>query len=141
MKKLTTFKGIKKGQKFKVINKRGSHNYPVNKVLTFKHDGPDNFTMSDCAVEKSGGNTLQADQIVLLAQDLKSMKEQVTTLKLEFNNEISELESKIKFCEEQGLEEFDEDTFKVYSTLSILKTKKSDIEKAKIIASLIKGDS
>ncbi len=33
---------------------------------------------------------------------------------------------------------WDEDTYKVYKTLQVLKTKKSDIEKSKIISDLIK---
>lgn len=51
---------------------------------------------------------------------------------------IAETESKIKFMDELGVEEFDENEFKAYHTLLLIeKSDMTTIEKAKAIAKLI----
>ena len=51
---------------------------------------------------------------------------------------IAETESKIKFMDETGVEDFDENEFKAYHTLLIIdKSNMSIVEKAKAIAKLI----
>lgn len=53
---------------------------------------------------------------------------------------VESIQNKITFMKETGAEEFDEDEFKVYSTLLILDEKKaSKFDKAKAIAALIKS--
>ena len=53
---------------------------------------------------------------------------------------IAETESKIKFMDEVGVEEFDENEFKAYHTLLLIeKSDMTAIEKAKAIAKLISG--
>ena len=49
------------------------------------------------------------------------------------------LDDKKTFMTKNKLTEWDQDQFKVYQTLQLLKSKKSDIDKAKIIAELIKN--
>lgn len=59
---------------------------------------------------------------------------------VKFEKEISSLRDKQKFMDDNGLTEYDEDQFKVYKTLSVLEQKEtSQMEKAKIIADLIRG--
>ena len=71
----------------------------------------------------------------------------VTIEELEAEKEIAKasiavLQSKIDWLTETGNAEFDEDEFKVYSTLKLLeKTDLSITEKSKLIAGLIKGSS
>lgn len=90
-----------------------------------------------------GGNTIYWYELELvnpstveeLEKDLDRIKSDVAKLEAEY--ETTKL--KIAFIKENQLEEFNEDQFKVYQTLQVLKTKKSDIEKAKLIAQLIKS--
>ena len=136
-KKLTDYKGIKKGQKFRVIQNTNSHNYPLNKILTFSKDFKSSSTCSyNVAVEVSG-NDLKIQDIELLNYTLIDMKKQLMESKKEYENIKKELETKIKFCEDTKTEEFDENTYKVYQTLAVLKETSTDIEKAQAIAKLI----
>ena len=136
-KKLTDYKGIKKGQKFRVIQNTNNHNYPLNKILTFSKDFKSSSTRSyNVAVEVSG-NYLKIQDIELLNYTLIDMKKQLMESKKEYENIKKELETKIKFCEDTKTEEFDENTYKVYQTLAVLKETSTDIEKAQAIAKLI----
>jgi hypothetical protein len=70
---------------------------------------------------------------------LESIKEVESEIRTK-NSEISNLKSKLKFMEENGLEEFDEDQFKVFRTLELIDSKElSKMEMAKEIAKLISG--
>jgi len=55
-------------------------------------------------------------------------------------SEMEELQRKIDFLNETGNEQFDEEEYKVYSTLKLFQNDKlTDVEKSKLIAKLIKG--
>lgn len=136
--KVRSFKGLKKGQKFIVTKHSGGHNYPLNVVLTLKRDYNGATTSgSDIAEEVQYGNTIAISCIELVSLTIEEMEKQLQQLEKEYQKESKELTDKIKFCKDSGLESYDENTFKVYQTLSVLKGKKSDIEKAKVIAELI----
>jgi len=138
-KKLTSFAGIEKGMKFRVINTSNGHNYPVNTVLTFKRNGSGIDTMCDCAEEVPQGNALHIHQIEILTEvSLSNMKAKLKSLEENYKKEKAELSSKIKFCEENGLEIYDDDIFKISEALKVIESSKSGVEKAKMIAKLIK---
>ena len=131
-KKISTFAGIKTGQKFKVIANIGSHCYPMDTILTFKKPGVNTSTMTDIALEVFG-NSIRAAEIELVNYTIEEMiKEKQALLK-----EIDDVDSKIAFCLENGLKEFDDNVFKVMQTLKIINTFTTDIEKAKEIATLL----
>jgi hypothetical protein len=57
----------------------------------------------------------------------------------EAKNKVTEVEDKIKYLKNTGLDEYDELQFKSYQTLQLLKDgDKDDIEKSKILADLIR---
>jgi hypothetical protein len=133
-KTLTTFRDLKKGQKFIVVSNSNGHNYPLNKVLTLKMDGMGHTTqMSDCIMEQEGRNTLDIKDVRLPNNGLSDLHQEVVELqeKLDLTNE------KIKLCNDLGLTEYDENVIKVHKALAVIKTKKTDIEKAQDIANLI----
>lgn len=71
-----------------------------------------------------------------LEKDLLDIDKEIIAL----NTEKESIRSKIQFMEDNELEIYDEDTFKAFSTLSLLDNNKlSKIEKAKLISKLIKG--
>jgi len=66
-------------------------------------------------------------------------KESLTTIINESKLRISEAETKLQFMEDTGSDVYDENTFKAFNVLKLVDDKKlSNIEKAKLIAELIK---
>jgi len=133
MKKITTFKGIKVGQKFKVVANALGHNYPIGGIYTFKVPGLEQASMTNIAKEIPYGNTIPASCIELVSTSIEDMKEDISRLEAE----VKDLKEKIYFCESAGLKEYDDNIVKVLQTMAILKEATSDIEKAKQIAKLI----
>lgn len=69
-------------------------------------------------------------------------KEEITKQIDELQSEIDCLKSKLEWMNEVGVDEYDEDEFKVYETLKTLQDNDLDIkDKTKLIASLIKGNN
>lgn len=136
--KLKNFKGLNKGQKFIVIKHSKGHNYPLNVILTLKRDHKVSaVTAYDIAEEVEYGNTISINCIELISLTIEEMEKELQKLEKEYKEVSKELNNKIKFCKDSGLDFYDENTFKVYQILTILKGKKSDIEKAKVIAKLV----
>ena len=135
---MKSFKGVKKGQKFKVIGNSNNHNYPMGTILTIKRNIATTFQSFNDIAEEIHGNQIQIKDMELVSFNLKEMKESLDVLEKNYLKNKKELSYKIKFCEENDLDEYDENIFKVLKTLSTLKKNMSDIEKAKIIANLIK---
>lgn len=133
MKKITTFAGIKVGQKFKVIKNNMGHNYPIDTILTFKVPGTQSVIMTNIAEENPYGNSINASCIELVNYTVEDMqKEQKELLK-----QVEDLQERIDYCKSLGIKEYDENLVKVLKTMAILKGLDSDIEKAKQIATLI----
>lgn len=136
-KKIKSFAGLKKGQKFIVTSTQGGHNYPLNKVLTLKRDMVAGGSPNDIAVEVQYGNNISPTCIKLVNYTIDEMKKELKTLESNFKLAKTSIQSQITFCEENGLTEFDEDLFKVLEALKVLDSQSSNIEKAKVIALLI----
>ena len=69
-------------------------------------------------------------------------KEEITKQIEELQSEIECLKSKLDWMNEVGVDEYDDDEFKVYETLKTLQNDSLDIKsKTKLIASLIKGNN
>lgn len=139
VKTITTFLNIKKGQKFKVVKNTSSHNYPLNVTLTFKQDMTNVGSATNIAEELIYGNTIRATEIELItSQTLQELKDEKKTLTKEYNKRVKEIDEKVKICEDNDLEELDEDILKVYKVLKVVEEAGTRMEKAKVIADLIK---
>jgi len=69
-------------------------------------------------------------------------KEEITNQIEELQSEIDCLKSKLNWMNEVGVDEYDDDEFKVYETLKTLQNDSLDIKsKTKLIASLIKQNN
>lgn len=138
---LTTFEHVKKGERFKVLRAANGHNYPLNTSLTFCRNGKVGVhiqTFTDCAEEVKGNSLPIKAGIVLINESLHSLKKDYINLIRESEEKLAEMKRKIDFCETHNLEEYDPDLEKVYSALSVMKSRKTDIEKAKAIIHIIK---
>ncbi len=78
------------------------------------------------------------DELPLTVAELTSQIKELKSKKEELDLEISETKDKIAFMKENGIEEFDENEFKVMKTLETLEDPKTTkLQKAKIIAGML----
>lgn len=136
--------GVDKIKKF-LLNKTfiingnsNSHNYG-EKGTRLKITNVSHVTSTSISHATGGltGNNItysDLDHIISIDQQIKYFQDEMNII----SNDIKKLQDKQKIMKELKITEWDEDMYKVYQTLKILKTKKSDIEKSKIISDLIK---
>lgn len=131
------------GRKFIILDKEGGHNYPLDTVLTFKRNFTNTTQGTDMAAEVPGGNTVFMRSCYFLDLSIPNLKllikENLKRIE-EIENENKSLKEKIKFCEEEGLNEFSEIAFRVKETLNILKTRSSEKEILQDITKLISNE-
>lgn len=134
MKRLKTFTGLKVGDKIIIEANSNGHNYPMDIPLTLKITG--SGTAMSNLVEGGTYNTLNAkDCIIANTFSIKEMQRQRDVML----GELKILEDRIAFCEENGLEEYDDIYHKVSEILKALESKKlSKNEKIVKITKLVK---
>lgn len=126
---------IKIGKVYQVVSRKSWHCIPINAKVTINTRYSTSSTNGGSWYTKeypAGGYVFGTDLIEVLVN-----KEDIKKDIKEKQEEINDLKLKLKFIEENGLEEYDENVFKSFKVLQLLSTSKSDIEKAKIIAELI----
>lgn len=127
------------GKYFKVIRAQGG--FKVGEKFKCSHIGYGN----PIYVYKEGrGTYITPQNLELIPQTIEELEIDIKEKKellLKIDNEIIELEDKIKFMQENQIKEFDETQFKAYHTLSLLENNKlSKLEKSRLIAKLINND-
>lgn len=132
---LTSWKGIKKGTKFKVVSNSNSHNYPLNTVLTLSRDGLVSSEMGNAAVELSGNNLNIQDVVILTATTVADLQKELSAAKAV----VKEIQQKITFCGENELEEFDEETYRIFKLLEIAEGTGTRMQKAYALAQALQG--
>lgn len=135
----TSFKGIKKGQRFMVVANNGGHNYPMDTVLIFSKHGTDQKSMENIMVDSSKShNHIRIEEIKVLDDTVEEMKLEVIRIKGSNKEQVEDLEKRIKTCEELGMLVYDEDFIKLYKALQTLNADSSILEKTKLIINLMK---
>jgi hypothetical protein len=137
--KLTSFTGIKKGQKFRVIKNIGSHNYPLNVPLTFRVNGTEGSTMNNIAEGNGDYNNIRIDEIQLYNETVVEMRERLDLIKSKSNSEFLDLTKKIRICEELNLEAYDEFFVMIHQSLVVLGANATLLEKTKALISIIEN--
>lgn len=102
----TTWLGLKKDQKFKVIKNTNSHNYPLNTIYTMTRSGIDVSNMDNIATEYARGNTLRFQDIELVYTSLIEIKQKVADITTEYNAQFKELTTVIEFCEKYNTNDY-----------------------------------
>lgn len=128
------------GKKVKVIANKSGHQFPIGTVIEL--NSPSHIT-SQYYTGTGNGYTLYFYDVTLIQEETiadinEAIKFQEKIMK-DAGKEIESLKLKEDFMIANKLETWNEDEYKVYTVLQTLKTKKSDIEKAKVIAELIKS--
>lgn len=134
-----------KGKKIKIVTNSGGHNYGgAGTIVTL--DGSRMSVVNNSYINQgvADGNAIYFYEFEVIMdetiEEINAYIKQLEVDKKEIDQEITNYRAKMAFMEANGLEKYDEDEFKVYSTLEALENPKtSKMEKAKIIAKLIKG--
>ena len=138
------------GKRIKILNTCGGHNYGStgevitlnNEKLTVSGGSGNTYNVLNNGID--GGNSLNFTRFSVLSNlttkdiqdNIKSLKKNISDIK----EEIKKEEVKIEYLKETGSEKYDENEFKVYTTLSLLEDPKlSKLEKARLVANLIKS--
>lgn len=140
MEKLKSFKGLKKGQKIRVTQTDGNGtNWEVGKFYTLVKDvvGDPSSLSGATYLGSAALNTAYIAAGLEVETSLTDLKAELKKEQDSKNAIIAELKRKIKFCEDNDVEEYDESTEKVYQVLKTINSKSTDMEKAQIIAKLI----
>ena len=139
--KINTIDKIKKfllNKTFIINGNTNNHNYGSKGTeLRIVNVTNANLICISCAKGLHSGNIINytdLDYLINFNEEIKNLEKEIDRLL----NEIKEFKEKQKIMKELKMDVWDEDTYKVYQTLKVLKTKKTDIEKSKIISDLIK---
>ena len=149
MNKLNGFKSQKEankalvGKQLKVIGNTAGHQVPINTIITVASvNYPTTPNPVYVAVVNGSNRNFNIEDVEFCPLTIEQIQEAIKDLdtEIEANKKEQEvLRSKIKFMQENKLDVYDEDTFKVYYTLNLLDNDKlSKIEKSKLISQLIK---
>ena len=131
-----SWKGIKKGTKFKVVSNTNAHNYPIGIVLTLSEDGGPSAEMGAAAEEVQCGNNLNIRDVALLTeQTVADLQKELEAAKAV----VTEVQQKIDFCKENGLETFDEESFRIFKLLEIAEGTGTRMQKAQALAAALRG--
>ena len=134
---LTSWKGLQKGTKFRVVRNSNGHSYPIGKVLTLSRDGEASSSMNSCAREVSGNNLTVTD-IELIYMTIGDMKLERDYILNKQKDELKKLEHAIEFCEKHGIEQYEDRYVDSYQILKIAQdSSKTEIEKVKSIVEIM----
>jgi len=134
---LTSWKGIQKGTKFRVVRNSNGHSYPTGRVLTLSRDGEAASSMSNCAKEIMGNN-LNVVDIELIYMTISDMKLERDRILSKQKDELNKLEHAIEFCEKHGIEQYEDRFVESYHILKIAQdSSKTEIEKVKSIVEIM----
>lgn len=149
MSKLNGFKSQKEantalvGKQLKVIGNTAGHNVSMGTIITvLRVNYPTTPNPVYIANVNGGNRSFYIEDVELCPLTIEQISDAIKALdtEIEANKKEQEvLRSKIKFMQENKLDVYDEDTFKVYHTLKLLDNDKlSKIEKSNLISQLIK---
>lgn len=130
---------FKKGMLVKVIGNCNSHGYEIGKI--YKIHSPHGCGEPECYIlaEKNG----RPGSTVISIKDMEAVgltKADFEKERDELDKKIAEIDNKIEWMTKNKVEKFDETEYKCWAALKTLDSKVSMMDKAKIIAKLIKGE-
>lgn len=136
------------GKQAIIIANRGGHNYgSIGDIFTFDEmlgGGTTSTSTVTAGMEGSRSNTIRFDEFSVITQLTKEMLvKKLEVVKVEESDILARKESlarKIQYLEDENLEAFDEDEYKMHQAKKLINSSDlSDEEKLKLIMGLIKG--
>ena len=120
------------GDKAKVVGGYGNyHSIPLGTIITIKVKSNDGQNW----VADEWNQNLMPNHMQHVSQTKADFEEILKGLKAE----VDDIESKLQWMTETGSETFDEDELKCWKALKVVNGAKSDFEKAKALAALLRG--
>jgi hypothetical protein len=136
------FNNVKVGDRLKTVRAMGT-NKRKGSILTVTQNYGSYVYARDPKFGNGKDNAIYPQDAELYASTKKDLEQEIKDKKKEQENikkEIKAIEAKIAYLDENGLEEFDDDVFRVHQTLKLVKDgSKGELEQAQLIAELIKG--
>jgi hypothetical protein len=123
-------KKLKCGSKAKIVNDNAGHGLPMGTVVTLGRKQNQYYYIAEHGVN------VMLNDIAPVALTKEEIEAEVERLK----GEIAIEEAKLAYMKKTKSKLFDETEFKVWAALQELKTKRSDIDKARLIAKIINGE-
>lgn len=127
-----TVNQFKVGNTVKVVGNTAGHGSSIGDIVTITRIS---YPSIWCKTSSGQIWTYNRNDLKIAACSKKDLESNIK----EFEAEIKAAKLKIKFIEDTGSEEFDEDEFKIYNALTVLDGAKSKIEKARILKDIING--
>lgn len=122
---------FKQGDRVRVTQNTCGHRIPIGTVILLgAMVGSGYFQVSE-----HGCNVIPAD-----IEHVLQTKEDIEKDLAEVEAQAEMLRLRLKYMKKTKSDTFDEMEFKVFTALQALKTKKSDVEKARLIAEIIKNE-
>jgi hypothetical protein len=119
---------FKAGDRVRIKCDRANHGIETGTIVTITRKQGQYYYIEEYGVNIMPGDAEKVEYTMKeMQKELKAAKAVVADLNL-----------KIKFMKANKLDEFDETQYRVYAALQALKSKGTDIEKAKLIAELMK---
>lgn len=120
------------GKKIIVLGNTSGHGFKTGSTVLVNNSSK-RTDANGCKSVTVNGSWMYTSEIELMETSIEELENSLKDLQIQ----QAEVESKIAYLKKTGQSNFDETEFKIWNTLQTLKTKKSDVEKAKIIAKLI----
>ena len=121
-----------KGKKVKVVSTASGHGKPEGTIITVKTAVVYNNGQNNAIIVNNGAWMFTTD-IAFPEVSKAELEEELKNIK----KAEKEVKEKLDYLKATKQNTFDETQYKVYNTLQVLKSKNSDVEKAKVIAELI----
>ena len=122
---------VKVGDKIKCLMNSSKY---YGKILTVTKGGTGYNQPIHVRVDNSDNWALYSGQFELAKITIKDFLKGID----ELEEKTLKLTLRINWMKKNNIEEFDEETFKIYKALLLIKEKGSDIEKAKLLTDLFK---
>lgn len=133
------------GKKIRVIENISNHNMPIGTIITvdMAQNGGTNITGTFYRFDTKNSYSVMLTDVEMCNLSIEDMQESKKVLDkkiIYLQKEKVAIDSKIAFMQENNLTEYDEDLYKVNEVLKKLDDATlTGIERAKVIASIIKG--
>lgn len=125
---------FKVGDKFKVKTNQHGHNYQVGHIYTVTGRQQGGYYMGNDPTTGFTGNWIMHTEMELAVVTVKELEDQKEALLAQ----VAEVETKLAFLKETGLEAFDADEYKIHKSLQVLDSTTDPVARAKALAKLFR---
>lgn len=129
---------VKVGQKIKVTSNVSGHNYKIGSIYIVSGENPGAPGHIQAKSLKKGrvGYWLQPGEYELISLNKADLEAE----KIKLLEQVADLEEKLAYLSEHNLDELDVEQYRMFKALDVLDNTTDRLEKAKLLAKLLKND-